>query len=296
VVGFEQRVVVISLALAAACGGRSRIENEPVSVGGAAGSGGGAGSSGGSMPTTCSHAVADYLARSTAECESRAFVCTPGSATFVDDCGCGCEAAPFHESMGTLFRDTVRDACNGPSGPLALFESPPGQLKLGETAVYVRVERFRGSTIDGFAIDKRTGAVSLAPPWAELTNAPGTVVSYPEPLQVNGVAYSLEPNGMLVVDDGGKTQEIFEIPGYQPAFVVIDTEVYSASYEGALFLALLDPTVWPELVEQRGELDDDDPYPVIVAADQDAVYWTAGPFSDGQVTDGDPSMLYRTCR
>jgi hypothetical protein len=258
--------------------------------------GGGAASSGGNMPATCGRKVTDYLARSTAECGSRAFVCTPDSAVFMDDCGCGCEATPFHESGGTVFKDTVRDACNGPSGPLVLFESSPEQLKVGENAVYVRVERFDGSTIDGWAIDKRTGAVSLAPPWAELTNAKGTVVSSPRPIEVDGVAYSMEPSGMLVMDKGGGLERLFEIPGYQPKFIVIDTEVYSTSYEGALFRGLLDPFTLPELVEQRGELDDDDSFPLIIAADQDAVYWTGGPFSDAQVSDGDATMLYRTCR
>jgi hypothetical protein len=305
VVGFEQRVVVMSLALVLACGGRSRSEHQTATSGGAPGSGGttggvmtggGAASSGGKIAATCSHTTESYLASSTAECQSDGFLCAEGSAIFVDDCGCGCEVTPFHESQGTVFQDRVRDACNGPSGPLALFESPVEQLKLGETAVFVRVERFRGTTVDGWAIDKRTGQVSLAPPWAELKNAQGTVVSGPRTVTIDGVIYSLGENGMLVAYDGSEAKELFELPGYLPEFIVTGAEVFSASYDGALYHARLDPIVLPELVEQRGELDDDDPYPVIVAADQDAVYWTAGPFSDGQVTDGDPSMLYRTCR
>jgi hypothetical protein len=101
---------------------------------------------------------------------------------------------------------------------------------------------------------------------------------------------------MLMAKSGGEGRELFQLPGYRPKFIVVGKEVYSAAYEGALFRGLLEPPSAPRLVEQRGELDDDDPYPVIVSADQDAIYWTAGPYTDGQVTDGDPSMLYRTCR
>jgi hypothetical protein len=259
--------------------------------------GSGAAATGGSQSySECSHVVSDYVASSMSECESVTFLCAPGSAAFVDDCGCGCESSPFHEKKGTLWTDAIPDACNGPHGPLALFESSPEQLILGENAVYVRVERVRGTVIDGFAIDKRTGAVSLAPPWAELANAPGVIVSGPEPLEVDGVRYSQAINGMLVAESAGETRQLFELPGYGPAFIVAGSELYSSSYDGGLHYGLVNPVVAPRLVEQRGVLDDDDPYSIIVAADDDAIYWTAGPFSDVQVTDADPSMLYRTCR
>jgi hypothetical protein len=292
--------------LVAACGGRSRNEHEGPQAGGTSGAtggtagtlvmGSGAATTGGTRGYShCGRLLPDYLA-STMECGNLDFVCAPGSAVFVDDCGCGCESTPFHEGTGTLWTDTIPDACNGPSGPLALFESSPEQLILGENAVYVRVERVRGTVVDGWAIDKRTGAVSMAPPWAELVNAPGAVVSGRQPIEVAGVEYSQATNGMLVAEAGDETRQLFELPGYGPAFIVIGTELYSSSYDGGLHHGLVDPIVVPRLVEQRGELDDDDPYPVIVAADEDAIYWTAGPFSNVQVTDGDPSMLYRTCR
>lgn len=260
--------------------------------------GSGAGpSSGGSTATPCGRRVVDYLAASPAECADFTFLCAPCSAVFVDDCGCGCTSTPFHEgSRGTPATDTVPDACNGPSGPLALFESSPEQLLLGENEVFVRVERHRGRSIDAWAIDKRTGAVSLAPPWEQLANAAGAVVSGPEPLEVGGVVYSQTSGGALTAASGGEARLLFELPGYGPAFIVIGAELYTSSYDGTLFHGRVDPVVPPVVLEERGELDDDDPYPVIVAADEDAVYWTAGPFSDVQVTDGDPAMLYRTCR
>jgi hypothetical protein len=300
-------VVLGGLLLVAACGGRSRNESEMPTTGGRGGTtagtagsvviGSGAATTGGMRGySECGRLVPDYLASSTVQCGNLDFVCAPGSAVFIDDCGCGCESTPFHESTGTLWTDTIPNACNGPSGPLALFEGPAEQLILGENAVYVRVKRFGGSVVDGWAIDKRTSAVSLAPPWAELVNAPGAVVSGPQPIEVAGVKYSQMTNGMLVADTGDETRQLFELPGYLPVFIVIGRELYSSSYDGGLHHGRVDPLVLPKLIEQRGELDDDDPYPVIVAADEDAIYWTAGPFSDVQVTDGDPSMLYRTCR
>jgi hypothetical protein len=288
--------------LAAACGGRSRSEYELGSGGtggataGTAGSmaaGNGAGAAGGTR--SCPHLSTDYLGDGT-DCRSFDFSCESGSAAFVDDCGCGCESTPFHEQAGTLWTDTIPNACNGPSGPLALFESSPLHLIVGEDAIYVRVERVRGTVVDDWEIDKRTGAVSLAPPWAELMNAPGVVVSGPEPLEVNGVRYSQSISGVLVAEAGSVTRELFELPGYGAAFIVLGRELYSTSYDGGLHHGFVDPIVVPELIEQRGVLDDDDPYPIIVAADADAIYWTAGPFSDLQVTDDDPAMLYRTCR
>jgi hypothetical protein len=300
-------VVLVSVMCVVACGGRSRSEHETTSSGGTGGAtggtagsivvGSGAATTGGA-PTysVCSRWISDYVASPKGECEGLDFVCLPGSAVFVDDCGCGCESTPFHERKGTLWTDAIADACNGPSGPLTLFESSPEQLILGENAVYVRVERVRGTVVDGWAVDKRTGAVSLAPPWEELMNAPGVVVSGPLRLEVNGVSYSQSSNGMLVAEVGDERRSLFRLPGYEPAFIVVGTELYSSSYDGGLHHGYVDPVVPPALVEQRGVLDDDDPYPVIVAADEDAIYWTAGPFSDAQVTDGDPSMLYRTCR
>jgi hypothetical protein len=241
--------------------------------------------------------VADYLAQSSMTCESLDFACTPGSAIFIDDCGCGCDSSPFQESPGTIATDTVSDACNGPSGPFALFETPPQHLIIGENTVHVRVgRRGDGAQVSDWAIDKRTGAVSLGPPWEGLTNAAGTVVSGPEPLESDGVVYSRSSTGMLTAEADGEVRELFQLPGYGPKFIVIGVDVYTASYDGALSHGVVEPLFPPELVERRGELDDDDPYPVIVGADRDAIYWTAGPYTDGQVTDGDPSMLYRTCR
>jgi hypothetical protein len=224
-------VVLGGVLLVAACGGRSRNESELPSTGGR---------SGATAGTAGSVVIGSGAA-------------TTGGTGGYSKCG---RLVPDY-----LARSTIPDACNGPSGPLALFESSPEQLILGENAAYVRVERFPGTVVDGWAIDTRTGAVSLAPPWAELVNAPGVVVSGPQPIEVAGVKYSRATNGMLVAGAGDETRQLFELPGYEPAFIVVATELYSSSYDGGLHRGLVDPVVLPELIEQRGELDDDDHIP-----------------------------------
>lgn len=300
-VGHVRGVILSSVLALVACGGRSRSEHEMASFAGtgnapgmtSGGTGGANSSAGGKTPGSCGRQVADYVA---AECAGATLVCAPGFAVFADDCGCGCDAAPFSESDGTVATDTSPDACNGPSGPFALFETSPHHMIIGEDTVYVQVERRGGRVHDTWAIDKRTRAASIGTGWDGLSNAPGAIVSGPEPLESDGVTYRSSPAGMLTAEAGGETRVLFELPGYDPAFVVAGADVYTTSYDGELLHGRVDPIVPPELVERRGKLDDDDPYPIIVGVDRDAVYWTAGPYTDGQVTDGDPAMLYRTCR
>lgn len=294
-------MILPSLLALVACGGRSRSQHEMANFGGTgnapgvtSGGGGGTNSTGGGkVPGSCGRRVTDYVA---AECAGAELGCAPGSAVFADDCGCGCDPSAFLETEGAVATNTIPGACNGPSGPFALFETSPHRLIIGEDAVYVQVERRSGRLQDTWAIDKRTGAISLGSGWDGLSNAPGAIVSGPEPLESDGVIYRSSPTGMLTAEAGGEVRVLFELPGYDPAFVVAGADIYTASYDGALFHGRVSPVVLPELVERRGELDDDDPYPVIVGVDRDAVYWTAGPYTDGRVTDGDPSMLYRTCR
>jgi hypothetical protein len=291
--------------LLAACGGRSHGAADDDAPTGGVGSGGSASqpppaTGGTTFASDCDHVEGDYVARTPEACASAGLTCGPGTAVFADACGCGCDSAPFDDSWGTFFEQESPEECGGPSGPFATLQATPERLVIGTDAVFVWVTRpvLRGTT-DVWAIDKRTGAVSLVPDGAPMPeSAPGSIVSETDTIEREGVGWYVTHDGIVVEETSAGFQSLFRLPVAAAfyAIIVIDSEVYVTTTKGALFRGVAgSPDQNAVLVEQRGNMDADD-YALILGADADAIYWLAGPFSDARIQDRDPLTLYRTCR
>jgi hypothetical protein len=123
----------------------------------------------------------------------------------------------------------------------------------------------------------------------------GAVVSNADSFESDGVRYFFDAP-TLFADTGQGGVPLFDVPcDEDPAFIVVDSELYLTCEDGALYPGFVAPFVAPTVVEQRGPLDEDD-YRLILGADPDAVYWLGGPYLDAHVADGDPLVLYRHCR
>jgi hypothetical protein len=292
----------VSLAiLLVACGGRARraTDDDTAGTGGTANERPPA-TGGTTFAPHCDHAEADYFARTPDACAGAALTCGTGTAVFVDECGCGCDSAPFDDSWGTFYEQGSLDACGGPAGPFAVLEATPERLVIGDDAVFAWVTRpvLRGAT-DVWAIDKRTGAVSLLPEGSpEPESAPGVVVSSEATFESDGLGYYVTFDGIVVGQTEAGFEALFRLPEMSDSYAlaVAGSDVYVTTTRGALFRGAAGvPAQEPVLVDQRGTMDGDD-YTLMLGVDDDAVYWLAGPFSDARIQDTDPLTLYRTCR
>jgi hypothetical protein len=260
--------------------------------GGTSGGGPTAGDGGMASLPACRRAAGDYVATTAEACLGLTFRCDPGAAAFADACGCGCDRTPFDETDGTPFEDVTVD-CGGPSGVFAMFESTPKRLVIGEAEVFAWVETIRSGATVVWAIDKRTGGVRLLPAGTEPEPMRGAVVSDDESFESDGVRYSFDEPTLSA--DMGQGEILLDEACDFPAVLVVDSELYLTCENGALYRAFVAPFAAPDIVEQRGELDDDD-YALMLGADPDAVYWLSGPYLDARVSDQDPLVLYRYCR